>query len=50
MCSFLEEIITSSKQVFKDFEFAMAVRIRTLGDPTQETAASDDTVKQTVGS
>jgi hypothetical protein len=32
--SFLEEIITSSKEVFKDLESDMAVRIRTLVDPT----------------
>jgi hypothetical protein len=30
----LEEIITSSKEVFKDFESGMALWIRTLGDPT----------------
>jgi len=36
--------------VFKDFESDMVVRIRMLGDPTQETAKSNDTVKQTVGS
>jgi hypothetical protein len=44
--SFLEEIITSSKEVLKDFESNMAVRIRMLVDPTQETGESDDTVKQ----
>jgi hypothetical protein len=36
--------------VFKDFESDMAVKIRTLGDPTGETAECSDTVKQTVGS
>jgi hypothetical protein len=48
--SFLEELITSSQEVFKDFESDMAVRIRMLGDPTRETAESNDTVKRTAGS
>ena len=39
--SFLEEIITSSKEVFKDFEFDMTVRIRKLGNQTQKTAESN---------
>ena len=48
--SFLEEIITLSKEVFKDLESDMAVRIRTLVDLTQKTGESNDTVKQTAGS
>jgi len=32
--SFLEEIITSSEEVFIDFESDMAVGIRNLGDAT----------------
>jgi len=46
----LHEIITSSKEVFKDFESDMAVRIRMLGDPIRETAESNDTIKETPGS
>jgi hypothetical protein len=48
--SFLEEIITSSKEVFKCFESDMPVRIRMLGDPTRETAEYNKKVKQTAGS
>jgi len=48
--SCLEEIITSSKEVFKDLESDMAVRIRTLVDSTQKPGESDDTVKQTASS
>jgi len=48
--SFLEEIIASSKAVLKDLEYDMAVRIRTLVDPTQKPGESDDTVNQTVSS
>jgi len=44
ICSFLDEIITSSNGVFKDFECDMAVGIRKLGYPTQETAESNITV------
>ena len=35
--------------MFKDFQSDMAVRIGTLGDPTRETAESNDTVMQTEG-
>jgi len=35
--SFLEEIITSSNEVFKDFGSARVEEIRKLGDPTRET-------------
>ena len=48
--SFLEEIITASKEVFKDLESDMAVRIRTLVDPTRKPDESDDIVKQTARS
>jgi hypothetical protein len=46
----LEEFITSSKEVFKDFESDMAGKSRMLGELTRETAESNDTVKQTAGS
>ena len=35
--------------MFKDFEPDMAVGIRKLGNLTQETAQSNDTVNQTAG-
>jgi hypothetical protein len=46
----LAEIITTSNEVFKDFESDLVVWIRKLGDPAQVTAKSNDTVKQTAGS
>jgi hypothetical protein len=39
--SFLAEIITSSKEVFKDCEFNMVVKSRMLGNPTRKTAESN---------
>jgi hypothetical protein len=48
--SFLEEIITSIKEEFKDLESDMAVRIRTLVDPTRKPGQSDDTVMQNASS
>jgi len=48
--SFLEEIITSSNEVFKDSVSDMAVEIQKLGVPTQETAENNDTVKQIAAS
>jgi hypothetical protein len=48
--SFLEEIITSSNEVFKDCVSDMAAEIRKLGNPTCETAENNDTVQQIVGS
>jgi len=48
--SFLEEIITSTNEVFKDFVSDMAVEIGMLAIPTRETAENTDTVKPTVGS
>jgi len=48
--SFVEEIISSSKEVFKDLESDMAVRIRMLVDPTRKTGESNDTVKHTASS
>jgi len=48
--SFLEEIITLSNEVLKDFVSDMAVEIRMLGILTRETADNHDTVKQTAGS
>jgi len=48
--SYLEGIITSSDEVFKDFVSDMAVEIWTLGVTTRETAKNNDTVKPTGGS
>jgi len=48
--SFLEEIITSSNEVFKDCVSDMAEEIRKLCNPTRETAKNHDTVKQIAGS
>jgi len=48
--AFLEEIVTSSKEVFKDFESVMAVRIRMLFDPTRKTGVTNHTVKQAASS
>jgi len=48
--SFLEEIITSSNEVFKDFESDIAVAIGQLANPTRMTAESNDTPKHTAGS
>ena len=48
--SFLEEIITSSNEVFKDCVSDMAVEIQKLGNLTRETAENNDTVKQIAGS
>jgi len=49
-CSFLEEMITSSNEVFKDSVSDMVVEIQKLGNPTRETAENNDTVKQIAGS
>ena len=46
--SFVDEIISMSNVVFKDFECDMQVGIRQLGNPTRKTAESNDTAKQTV--
>jgi len=43
-CSFLDEIITSSKEVFEDVQSDMAVGISNLGNATQKTAEGSDTV------
>jgi hypothetical protein len=48
--SFVEEIITSSNEVYKDWVSDTAVEIRKLGNSTQETADNNDTVKQIAGS
>jgi len=48
--SFLEEIITSSNEVFKHCTSDMVVGIRKLGNPTPRTAEDINTVQQTVGS
>jgi len=48
--SFLEEIIASSNEVFKDFLSNMVVEIWMLGIPTRETAENSDIVMQTAGS
>jgi len=47
--SFVEEIITSSNEVFNDFESDMAGEIRTLSDPFWGTSKDKDTVKQNAG-
>jgi len=39
--SFLDEIITWSKEVFKDCESDVVVKIRMLGNPTRMTAESN---------
>jgi hypothetical protein len=46
----LEEMITSSNDVFKDVEPDMPVDILKLVKPPGETAENNDTVKQTGGS
>jgi len=48
--SFLEEIITSSNEVFKDCVSDMVVEIEMLGIPTRETAKNNDTGTQNSGS
>jgi hypothetical protein len=48
--SFLEGIITSSNEVFKDCVSDLAVEIRKLGNLTRATAENNDTVKHTVSS
>jgi len=48
--SFLQGIIPSSKEVFKDSEYDMAVRFQALVDPTRKTGVTNDTVKQTASS
>jgi len=48
--SCLEEIITSSQEVFKDLESDMVGGIRTLVDPTRKPGECDDTVQQTASS
>jgi len=47
--SFLEEIITLSNEVFKDFESDMVVRMGQVCNPARETAESIITVKQSAG-
>jgi hypothetical protein len=49
-CSILENIITSSNNVFKFYESGMAVEIRKLGNLTRETAKINVIPKQTAGS
>ena len=44
--SFLEEILTSSNEVFKDFESDMAVGIRQLGNPIRKIAKSNHTANR----
>ena len=46
----MEEIITSSNDVFKDLESDMVVGIGKLGNLTREIAESNDTVEETAGS
>jgi hypothetical protein len=48
--SFLEKIITSSTEVFKDCVSNMVVEIGKLGIPTRGTAKNNDTVTQNAGS
>jgi len=47
--SFLEEIITSTNEVFKDFLSDMAVEFRKLGNTTRKDAQNNNTVYQTAG-
>jgi len=49
-CPFLEEIIPSSNEAFKDFESNVAVSIRMLGNPTREADVSYVIVTQNPGS
>jgi len=44
-CSFLEEIIISSNEVFLDCVSDMAEEIQKLGNRTRETPENNDTVK-----
>ena len=46
----MEEIITSSNEVYKGCVSDMAVEIRKLGNPTRETAEKNDTAQQIAGS
>jgi len=46
----LDEIITSSNEVFEDCVSDMVVEIDKLGNPTSKTAENNDTVKQIAGS
>jgi len=46
---FLEEIITSSKEVLKDLQSDMALRIQQLGNSTLKTAESKVTLEQSAG-
>jgi len=48
--SCLEESITSSNEMFKDFESDIVIELRKLGNPTRETGKNNDIVKQTAGS
>ena len=48
--SCVEEIITSSNEVLKDFQCDMGVGKRKLGTPTRMSDESNDTVKMTAGS
>jgi hypothetical protein len=48
--SFLEQITTSSNELFKDCSSDMAVEIRKLGNPTRETTDNNNTVQHMVGS
>jgi len=49
-CSFLEDIITSSNEVFDDFESTIGDEIWMLGNTTWETAKSYIIVKYKAGS
>jgi hypothetical protein len=46
----LDEFITSRSEIFNDVESDLAVGIRQLGDPTQETAESIVKLTQNAGS
>jgi len=48
--SFLEEIIISNTDVFKDVESDIAVGIGELGNPTRITAERNNKAKHTAGS
>ena len=48
--SFVEEIITSSNEVFKDCVSDMVIEMGKLGIPTPDCAENHDTVTQNAGS
>jgi hypothetical protein len=47
--SFLAQIITTSHEIFKDFESDMTLGLRMLDNPTSDTVESNSTLKQNAG-